>query len=52
MFFELVLFSGTSAGLGHYVATEGRPGYVAAARPAGRSGMPACSPSRSPTLFP
>lgn len=41
------IFSGRAGGLCHCVATEGRPDCVAAARLAGRTGMPACSPSKS-----
>lgn len=39
--------SGRAGGLCCYVATRERPGLVAAARLAGRTGMPACSPSMS-----
>lgn len=44
-------FSGRGEDLCHCVATEGKPGCVAAARPAGTTENPACSPSRSAALF-
>ncbi len=43
-------FSGRAGGLCHCEATEGRPGSAAAATPAGRTQLPACSPSRSAAL--
>lgn len=43
--------SGRGGGFCHCAATEGMPDCAAAARPAGTTGRPACSPSRSAALL-
>lgn len=45
------VFSGRGGGFCHCAATEGMPDCATAARPAGTTGRPACSPSRFAALL-